>query len=640
MKRRFLVLASLLASLVLAPNLSVAAKDKWVSVRSPNFLLIGNGSEKEIRQVGARLEQFREAISRLFTNIRITSQVPTTVVVFKSRSSYRPFKVTQNNAGFFQSGPDVNYITLTTEVEGDQEPFNIIFHEYTHLLVNNTLPNAPSWFNEGLAEYYSTFSVTNDRKVVIGRPISSHVLLLRGNRMLPLRTLFQVNNKSPYYNERDKQSLFYAQSWALMHYLVLNHNQQRASQMVKFIELMSGKMPMEEAFSQAFQTTFEAMESELRAYIKQDRYVVMERNFESKLESAREMQSTPISEAEAIAYLGDLMLHCNRPEAETYLRKALVLDPNLAMAHASLGVFLFRHGKADAARVSLERAVAANSQNYLIHYYYASVLGRPPTDEVQLNAGYPMELAAKIRAELKKAIELRPDYPESYNLLAYVNLVTNTDIDETILMLTQALSASPGRIDFRYMLGQLYMNKDDSKAARPMLEQVAAAPDIDEKVRAHAKKLVQTIDEVEEQRARLAALRAANRGAPPGDGKLNSDEDQNPNDPSTTLRIALRAPAAGETQAQGTLVRVECDVKNFVFVVRAGEKLLRLRSVSFDRVGLTTYDDQVRGTVTCGARQPENPVVVFYIASADKQAKIDGTLTSLNFVPADFKLKP
>jgi len=42
-----------------AAPLSVSAKDSWVSVRSKNFLLVGNASEKEIRQVALRLEQFR-----------------------------------------------------------------------------------------------------------------------------------------------------------------------------------------------------------------------------------------------------------------------------------------------------------------------------------------------------------------------------------------------------------------------------------------------------------------------------------------------------------------------------------------------------------------------------------------------------
>ena len=114
---------------------------------------------------------------------------------------------------------------MTTEGRGGQESYNIIFHQYTHLLVKNNVENPPTWFNEGLAEYYSTFSITADQKVELGKPIPGHVFLLRANKMMPLRTLFQVDQKSPYYNERDKQGIFYAESWALMHYLILGKNE-------------------------------------------------------------------------------------------------------------------------------------------------------------------------------------------------------------------------------------------------------------------------------------------------------------------------------------------------------------------------------------------------------------------------------
>ena len=100
-------------------------------------------------------------------------------------------------------------------------PISIIFHEYTHLLVENTFENAPVWFNEGLAEYYSTFSITDDQNVVVGNPGQRTCHLLRDKKMLPLRTLFEVDYKSAHYNEKNKQSIFYAQSWALMHYLLV-----------------------------------------------------------------------------------------------------------------------------------------------------------------------------------------------------------------------------------------------------------------------------------------------------------------------------------------------------------------------------------------------------------------------------------
>src|SRR5258705_1182394 len=192
--------------------------------------------------------------------MKFTTPFPTSVVVFKSDSSFRPFKPGPNIAGYFQPGPDVNYIALTTELQGEQDPFTVIFHEYTHLLVNNTIGNAPAWFNEGLAEYYSTFSISDDQKIVLGSPISGHVFLLR-DKILPLRTLFQVDHKSPYYNERDKQSIFYAESWALLHYLILGNNGQRAAQISPFIKLLEAGVPLEQAFQQIFQSPFETMEN-------------------------------------------------------------------------------------------------------------------------------------------------------------------------------------------------------------------------------------------------------------------------------------------------------------------------------------------------------------------------------------------
>ncbi|HEX6732302.1 MAG TPA: hypothetical protein VF074_19955, partial [Pyrinomonadaceae bacterium] len=168
MKRFIFPLALCLCLLaVVSQHNTVAAKDTWVSVRTKNFFLIGNGGDKEVKRVGLKLEQFREVFTRLFPNIKFNTPVPTTVVVFKNDSSFGPFKARPNSAGYFQSGPDVNYIALTTD-PNYEEPYSTIFHEYTHLLVNNTFSNAPLWFNEGLAEYYSTFQISDDKKIVLG----------------------------------------------------------------------------------------------------------------------------------------------------------------------------------------------------------------------------------------------------------------------------------------------------------------------------------------------------------------------------------------------------------------------------------------------------------------------------------------
>jgi tetratricopeptide (TPR) repeat protein len=634
MKRLTVPIAVSLCLLLAASQHTVIAKDSWIGVRTKNFYLIGNAGEKDIRKVGLKLEQFREVFTRLFTNMRFNTPVPTTVVVFKSDDSYAPFKPNANTAGYFQAGQDVNYITLTTEVRGQQDPFSVIFHEYTHLLVENTFADVPLWFNEGLAEYYSTFTITDDQKVRLGTPIGSHVFLLRESKMLPLRTLFEVDHKSPHYNEAKKQGIFYAQSWALMHYLIIG-KAGKVEQLGKFMELLTAKTPLEQAFQQAFGTPMEVMEKELRDYVKKDRYNVLDGHFENKLELDTTNQAAPLTEAEAQAYLGDLLAHSRRKDAYTYLEKALKLDPNLGMAHASLGMLYFYEGKVKEAHASLERAVAANSQNYLAHYYYAFTLSR---GDENVN-GFAPEVAAKIREHLQKAIALRPDFPEPYNLLAFVSVITGQGVDDAIASMKRILSISPGRHDFINMLAQLYMRKQDFKAARPLLEQVVKS-NASEEERAHAQQLLDGIGTYEEAMAQIADakkrgldVRSETVFAGTGNGtNLAQSAPQQPTDPSSYLREVLRVPKAGETQLQATLVKIECGAKGIVFVVRDGTQLLRLVTKTFDDIEITTYDPKSGGEITCGPRKAESPVVVCYMPNTKE-------LKSIEFVPADFKLK-
>lgn len=104
--------------------ITATAKDQWVTVRSQNFFLIGNASEKDIRKVATQMEQFRATFRLLFPKTALSSAKPTNIVVFKSESAYKPFlprrkdgKADTGIVGYFQPGEDVNYITLSTEGE-------------------------------------------------------------------------------------------------------------------------------------------------------------------------------------------------------------------------------------------------------------------------------------------------------------------------------------------------------------------------------------------------------------------------------------------------------------------------------------------------------------------------------------------
>jgi hypothetical protein len=74
--------------------------------------------------------------------------------------------------------------------------------------------------------------------------------------------------------------------------------------------------------------------------------------------------------------------------------------------------------------------------------------------------------------------------------------------------------------------------------------------------------------------------------------------------------------------------------------VRTNDRILRLRTDSFQQIKRTTFTADVKGTITCGVRKPSNPVVVCYLPQNDERMKVDGTLKSIEFVPSDFQLVP
>src|SRR5688572_21722188 len=279
MRRQFVTFALAFALFLTAwPSFAArpgasAAKDAWLKVQSAHFTLIGDASEKEFRNVGMRLEQFREAFSQIFSQIFspsvINSSVPITVIIFKNDSAYRPFKPLHQGrpaevSGHFQSSGDVAYIALAAG-RGAANPYAVIFHEYVHALTSGDSLSAapagafpavlPTWVSEGLAEYFSSFEmIGGGRKGRLGGAIAHHVKLLRERPLIPLETLLAVDQDSPFYVETDKKSLFYAESWALTHYLL--RRDVRRAQFRQFLKSLAQGVPAGLSFTQAFQTGY------------------------------------------------------------------------------------------------------------------------------------------------------------------------------------------------------------------------------------------------------------------------------------------------------------------------------------------------------------------------------------------------
>ena len=215
-----------------------AALAKWTRLTSDHFLFIGEASERQMRGIAVRLEQFRDVVGRVVSKDVDASPIPTVVVVFQDDRSFMPFKPMFQGkpvavAGYFVGMEDVNYIAVNAEQEAFA--YGLIFHEYAHFMTGNAVAATPVWVSEGLAEQYQTFEITNGgRTAMIGRPSRQNLELLQATTsMLPVRDLVAVTHDSPLYNEGNRRGMFYAESWALVHYLTFG-SPARAGQLKKY----------------------------------------------------------------------------------------------------------------------------------------------------------------------------------------------------------------------------------------------------------------------------------------------------------------------------------------------------------------------------------------------------------------------
>ncbi len=617
----------------LQPASASSARETWLSVRSKNFQLIGNASEKDIRKVGVRMEQFRDVFSRIFTKSKASSAIPITVIVFKDDNAFKPYKPLYQGkpatvSGYYQPGEDVNYIMLTSEFR-ETNPYAVIFHEYVHALTSDNSRPLPPWLSEGIAEYYSSFEVeSNEKKVWLGKAIANHVFYLREQKFLPLQRLFAVDHRSPEYNERERKGVFYAQSWALVHYLLLGNNSKWQPQFLQFVNALAAGRPVDDSFKQIFKTDYATLEKELKDYIGRNSYPAQYVNFDEKLSFDADMQTAPLGEAEVQSYLGDLLCRIQRrDEGEELLKRAIALDPKLAPAYSSLGMSRLRQNQLAEARQYLEQAVAANSQNHLAHYYYAFTLYREIFGEGRLVTELPQDKVKMMRAALDNVIQLKPNFPETYNLLGFISLVTGENLGAGVNAVRKAMAIAPGREDYAMTLAQLYLRQEKFAEARQTVEPLArgaSRPDI----RSRAESMLETIARIEQFKAQGGSATFVEVPSTQGGETVTTTPPQPP--------PMLRRRFDGE-KVKGLLTRVDCDDKGMTLTIKSGDKTVKLNTSTPERVQFIAYTPDGAGEITCGPINPAKQVIVTYRGSTDAKSKFDGEPIAVEFIKLDEK---
>ncbi|ANM30130.1 hypothetical protein ABI59_11925 [Acidobacteria bacterium Mor1] len=473
-------------------------RERWIEVRTDHFILFSNVSAGATRRIGHKLEALRAVLSETTQGLRVHSPLPTSIYVFRNDRSFRPYKTGEGGAprnvsGYFVSTHDGNYVAV--DASADAGSLGVVYHEYLHYFVENNIPNTPLWLNEGLAELYSTFR-SREREADVGLPIQAHVDWLRRNPLLPFERFFAVNTHSPEYNEAQRQGTFYAQSWALMHYLMMGVGDQ--GKLADYLwRVNHGEEPLG-AFEQVYDLSAEELARVLERYVARplDDFRSTTVRLRGRLDPDKaEVRS--LERSETLFRLGDLLAHhppIQFGAAEEHLRAARAIDPSapgplLTLAHLREqeerypeAVELYREAiKADGS----EPSPYARCGWALIEQFVRDLPDRPRF------AATPPPLR-EARRLFRSSLELDKDNAESLAGFARTFLFEQSVSGEALKAAERASMLLPSRDDILHDRIVLLAVSGDTAAARELfVSALRRRSDDEELIRSAESSLVQ-----------------------------------------------------------------------------------------------------------------------------------------------------
>ena len=487
-----------IALIAIAALTGRAADRPWTLIRGEHASIIGQSPAKRLREVALQIEQFRAVVGGLIPNAQRPLAVPTVVYVFDTVKELRPFLPLANGkpaslGGFFHHDGEVNYIAL--ELEGFDENARIVFHEYTHLLLRNATASIPVWLNEGLAEYYSTYALAdNGTRADIGRPIARHVALLR-ERFIPISQLIGVERSSELYNEGDRRSIFYAEAWALIHYLMVEMPNGPSS-INAYVAAMAGGDNADQAFTAAFAMTPAAFETLLKNYVRQPAFRSLAYTFAERVQVEAPGKEEAVAAAESEAWLGDLQRRVRRvDEAAIRIERSVKAAPAAAMPHLALALLRITQERRDEAWPSFDRAAELAPDDFLVQYTFGVNLLRERAASGSADPGG----LGRARAVLTRAAAINPTSSEAFAWLAYAELAADGRLPQARAAINRAIALAPGRLDYRLRSADISVLEDQLDEAGALLTRLAAVT-TDQAIADSAKQRLERLEDYRRKR--------------------------------------------------------------------------------------------------------------------------------------------
>lgn len=493
------IAAALGAALLALACGSVAMRPRgdWRTARSHHFELASGLDEQRTREIAAELERFR-ALALDFAQLEDRPSGPTQVVLFPHARNFAAVRPRRDLSGLFVSSPHRS--SLAIDASEREEGLRIARHEVVHWLQSaNSEAPLPAWIREGMADLLSTARFSRGG-VEIGAPPGGRLEIARA-APLPLARVLAANDVMQW--KHRALAGFYAQSWALTHYLRVgggascerssaarseaesaepeaacagdSSDASSAAQraLADFSQRVAAGEAADSACLAAFGRDVDTLERELLAYLEQPELPRV--RIPHAASEAPALAFAPLSDAARDALLGDLALSIGEQRwkrAQHWLEAALAREPEHALAQASLASLAAQRGDANA--VALLSAATAPAQAdadaaWRIGDAWLALTARPASEDAL------REHFARAETSFARATALDPGHAGARLGRARVALARG-EIAAALRELEAARSAAPLASGVDAELARAQQLSGNSAAARASLSRVLGAP--------------------------------------------------------------------------------------------------------------------------------------------------------------------
>jgi tetratricopeptide (TPR) repeat protein len=462
------------------PELYPGLSRKWQYYRSPNFELYSANNDRDSRDVLERMELLRALFMDTF---KLSPRLPQPVTIYyfdrqADFDGYRPLHVRGGDAkymGFCNNYPDRTVITIAPARDRDTTT-EVIYHEYIHHLFRIAEQNPAPWFNEGVAELFSTMQEDKEW-LQLGQPVNGRVLELQRGKMMPFEQLFAVRYDSPLFKDSGHTGIFYAQAWAFLHYCHFGVNKIPPEKMSLFLRV-AGSAEIQER-PEDFRTVcrqllgfdYPELLRELEKYVTVGRF--MGRKAKRPVIPARqEYTARPVARDEMQLMLAELAVRMiDSPYGNLLVREQLERAPN-ARLRELLGAVAMKEEETDVAREHWRAAVELGTTNAAIFRELGRLEANVVFGQFDLDYCMPEKRAADLRHLLGKSLECAPAQSQGYEMLAWVEAMSERPDIASLNLIQKRFASLNDRARTLLALVIVRMRLGQKDAAIELLDQM------------------------------------------------------------------------------------------------------------------------------------------------------------------------